>query len=343
MTFKTVFYIILLLLALYGLSTVGLPFLIAFLFAFLLEPLIMYISKKTKIPRSYTVIIICSLFTFLVLVLGYFAGAKIFTEAVGLSKSLLTYTRDMHFEIGQLSGRYQSFLQSIPLEYQASLQQLLNGILNSAQDLLANSAVFFFNLAKKVPNIFLEVLIVFIALFLISLRLPWMKKDFLNFFDPDAHGRLEVVMKNLQNAVFGFIRAQIVISFFVFIVVFLGFLLLGVRYPSATAFFVTCVDILPVLGTGSVMVPMAIFYYFTGNLMLAVGILIHYTIIIAFRKAIEPKILSGAMGIGALSTLISMYIGFKLLGVVGLFIGPGFIILFKALLNVGILKIKIKF
>lgn len=343
MTFKTVFYIILLLLALYGLSTVGLPFLIAFLFAFLLEPLIMYMSKKTKIPRSYTVIIVCTLFTFLVLVLGYFTGAKIFIEAVGLSKSLLNSTKNIHFEIGQLSGKYQVFFQSMPLEYQESLQQLTVGILNSTQNLLASSAGFFFNLAKKVPNIFLEVLIIFIALFLISLRLPWMKKDFLKFFDSEVHSRLEIVMKKLQNAVFGFIRAQIIISFFVFIVAFLGFLLLGVKYPSATAFFVTCVDILPVLGTGSVMVPMSIYYYFSGNIMLTVGLLIHYTVIIAFRKSIEPKILSGAMGIGALSTLISMYIGFKLLGVVGIFIGPGFIIIFKALLNVGILKIKIKF
>ena len=123
---------------------------------------------------------------------------------------------------------------------------------------------------------------------------------------------------------------------------FTGLLIIGIKFPLATAGLITAVDILPIFGTGSVMVPLAIFYIISGNYFIAFGLLILYGILFAFRRIIEPKILGDAIGIGALSALASMYICFKLVGVVGLFLGPAIIILINALISADILKIKIK-
>lgn len=343
MTYTTVIYSVLILLFLYALFTVGFPFLLAFLLAFLLEPLIQAVSKWVKVGRSYASIFICTVFTLLCTGLGYVLIAKVSNEAADMSGWLIALTKDLNLRVDQLINQYHDLFQSLPPEYQNTFYQLSGELLQSLQTLLRQMASLFFNLAKEIPNFFVEVIMVFIALYLISLHLPKMKKQFLNFFDPEVHSRLEIVLQKLQHAVFGFIRAQIIISSLVYLIVFGGFLILGVSYPSASALLVTIVDILPIFGTGAVMIPMALYHYFIGNVFMGLGIFVHYIVIIVFRRIIDPKILADSTGISALSALISMYLGFKLTGFIGLFLGPAVIILFQALIKVGILRIKIKF
>ncbi len=343
MSFKPLFAFIIIVLLLYALFTVGLPFLLALLLALLLEPVIGLISNKIKIKRGFISLFVCAIFTVLILILGYILVSKIITEAIGLSNTLLSFTHEINDGIGQLGARYQHLLDSLPFDYYFSLQSFTNSILESLQFFLRQSVSLAFSMAKQIPNLFIQVLITFIGMFLISLHLPKARNSFLSFFDPEVHFRVNTVIQDLNYAVFGFLRAQIIISTLEFFFVLAGFLLLDVKFPSLMALIVTFVDLLPILGTGAVMIPMSIFYGLTGNIFLCIGVFIHYVIIMVFRRVIDPKILGDAMGISALSTLISMYIGLKLAGVIGLFLGPTVVILFNALQKVGILNIKIKF
>ncbi len=342
MSFKNMIYAFLILLGLYGLFTVGAPFLLAFIVAFLLEPVILALNKKAKIKRGIASPVVCTFFILAIITLGYFLIVKVFKEGADLINFLLTKSQGIYLSIGQITAQYQELFQSLPPEYQDSLLQFTTGLYNTLQSILTAMAGFFFNIAKEVPNIFIETLIIVIALYLISMRLPQMKQSFLQFFDPQTHDKLNTVLGKLQNAIFGFILGQLFISFIIFLVVLAGFLILGIGYPSALALLITLVDILPIVGTGSVMIPMAVYYAFTGNYFLAIGLVIHYVIIVIIRRIIEPKILSQTIGIGALSILVSLYVGVKLTGFIGLFLGPATVIIFQSLINVGIFKIKIK-
>lgn len=343
MSTKSLIFSALLLFLLYGLFTVGFPLLLAFLLAFLLEPTIIFFSKKAKIKRNYSSILICTLFIIFVLGTGYLLVAKVSREIAGLSSFLISLTSDIENNFTLLYTKYEHIFQSLPLGYQTSIQQLSNGLLELLQGAVGQIATVFFNLAKQVPNILIDLLIITIGLYLISLSLPNMKRNFLQFFAVEDQNRVELVLEKLQKAIFGFIRAQLIISFIIFWVVFIGFLILKIKYASATALIITIVDILPILGTGSIIIPMSIYQFLSGNLFLGVCLLIHYGTIVAVRRIIEPKILGESIGISALSTLVSMYIGIKLTGFIGLFLGPAVIIIFQAMLKVGILKINIKF
>lgn len=343
MSIRTIFFLFLSVFALYGLFTVGLPFLLAFLLAFLLEPLVLLISRGARLKRSYASALVSTIFVLFILGLGYFLVAKVASEAAGLAKSLLSMTSDVNQQIDVLTSKYLSLFWSLPPEYQQGLQQISRALLEAIQGILNQIAPFFIGLAKIIPNFLIELLIIVISLFLISLRLPNMKYYLLQFFTPRVHQRVETVLKNLQQAIFGFMRAQIIISFIIFAVVLTGLVILDISYASATALLITIVDIFPILGTGSVLIPMALYNYINGNMYLGTGLLIHYGVIVAVRRAIEPKILGESLGIGPLSTLVSMYIAVQLAGFIGIFLGPAIIILFQALIKVGILKIKINF
>lgn len=343
MSTKTLIYSALLLFLLYGLFTVGFPLLLAFLLAFLLEPIIMLLSKKAKIMRNYASIIICTMFIIVLIGFSYLLIVKVSREIPGLSKFLLNLTGDIQDNFSLILSEYQHIFLNMPPAYQNSLQQISISLLNIVQQTVGQLATVFFSLATQIPNILIDALIIFIALYLISLSLPDMKKNFLSFFVPEDHNRVELVLKKLQNAIFGFIRAQIIISLVIFLVVLAGFIILKIKYASVTALIITMVDILPILGTGSIIIPMSIYQFFQGNIFIGTGLLIHYGAIVAVRRIIEPKILGESIGISALATLVSMYIGIQLAGFIGIFLGPAVIILFQALLKVGILKINIKF
>lgn len=343
MSIKTLIYISLIIAIIYGLFTIGLPFLLAFLLAVFLEPLIIRFSKWTKLNRPNSAVIVCSLFIVIISTIGYFLIAKVAQETLALSGSLRYSTTDIYKIIDIFTATFNRFFFSIPPEYHQTLQDISQGLIDNLQNLFGQIATLFFNIAKQIPNILLQILIMFIALYLISINLPQKKAYIMGFFDPKVHSRLETVLKKLHEAVIGFIQAQLIISFFIFIVVLIGFLILDIPYASALALIITVVDFLPVLGTGSIMIPMAIYQYFIGNIFLGTALLIHYLIIVAFRRIIEPKIISQSIGIGPLSTLISMYVGFKLTGFIGIFLGPAIIIIFLALHRVGLLKINIRF
>lgn len=343
MFLRTIINIALILLLLYFMFTTGFSLVLAFLLAFLLEPVIMLLSTKLKIKRIYMSLSVCTVFTALIGFLGYFLVAKIATEGAALFRWLLSFTSGLGPNINNLVLQYDDFFNTLPPEFQTTFQQTAHSMLTSLQELLNHAVTLSFNIFKMLPNFFFELIIVFIAMYLLSLSMPSMKASFLQFFETADHPRLEIVLQQLHKAVFGFIRAQLIISFLEFVFAYIGFLILGINYPAATALLVTAVDILPVLGTGAVMVPMVIYQYISGNIFLAVGLLIHYAIIIVFRRIIDPKILGDSIGISALATLVSMYLGVKVAGAVGLFLGPAVVILFQALMRVKIIKLKVKF
>lgn len=119
--------------------------------------------------------------------------------------------------------------------------------------------------------------------------------------------------------------------------------MLGINYPLAIALLVTIVDILPILGVGSVLVPWSIYQLVVGDIFTGVGLILLFILITVIRRVLEPKVIGDAVGIGALPALISMYVGFKLVGVIGFFIGPLVIIIYAAMRKAGLFQIKIKF
>ncbi|NLT95341.1 MAG: sporulation integral membrane protein YtvI [Clostridia bacterium] len=343
MSIRTIFFMALGLLLLYGLFTVGFPFLLALLVVVLQEPIVQFINKKLRLSRPISAILVSSLFTVLFFLILILLISKATRELVGLSSSVIRIIREVAGNIDLLTMKTVTLFLSIPPQFQAGLKELLYSALNSIQTIVGTIAGYSLNIAAALPSLFIETIVFFIAFYIISFSLPNIKQGFLSFFDPSTHARVETVMDNLYKAVIGFIRGQIIISILIFTVTAVGFYLLKVKYALTTALVVTLVDFLPIFGAGSVIVPMAIYDFFKGELVLCIGLLVLYGLLIVLRRSLEPKILGDAMGISALGTLASMYVGFELTGPIGLILGPSVLIVYTALVKEGVIKINIKF
>jgi sporulation integral membrane protein YtvI len=200
-----------------------------------------------------------------------------------------------------------------------------------------------FSFASGIPDFFIFFIVFLVAVYLFSLSLPVMKSSFLSLFEEKSRLQVEEVLNNLRRSVFGFLRAQLLLSVITYVLSFAGLLIIGTGYPLAIALLIVAVDILPVLGVGSALVPWAVYQIVTGDLYTGIGLILLFLVITIVRRIVEPKILGDAVGIGALSALISLYVGYKLVGVIGVFLGPIAVILFMAMRKAGLFDFKIKF
>lgn len=146
--------------------------------------------------------------------------------------------------------------------------------------------------------------------------------------------KLRVHLNELTKTLGGYLKAQAILILISFIEVLVGlyifkFIGLNVQYPLLAALGIGFVDALPILGSGTVIVPWAIISAFNGDINLAIALLILLVIIMVVRQVLEPRIVSGQIGIHPIFTLIAMYTGFKFIGITGLLLGPIILIILK--------------
>ncbi|TNJ66680.1 sporulation integral membrane protein YtvI [Paenibacillus hemerocallicola] len=346
MSMKTIVLIVLGIGFLYGLFTIGMPFLMAIAIAMFLETPIVAMMRVFRLNRIVSATIVCTLFTLLLFGAVYLIGAGVVSQLVEIWKKTPTFLEEFDRYFRDATERTQLFYNSLPADaakqLQTGLEHGVSTLTNSISGIIGGISSYFLNAAKAVPNLFVAFVVFMVALYLMSYSLPVLKNQFTGLFEEKSRGKVEDVLGNLRSSVIGFLRAQIILSALTYIVSLTGLLILRVEYPLAVALLIVIVDVLPILGTGSVIVPWAAFVLIKGEMGLAIGLLILFVVITIFRRIVEPKILGDSIGIGALPTLVGLYVGFKLMGVVGLFLGPIVIMIYKEMRKVGLLQFKIK-
>ncbi|MDF2814366.1 MAG: sporulation protein [Paenibacillus sp.] len=331
---------------LYGLFTVGSPFLLAIVAALFLEPVIVPMMKLFRLNRVAASAIVCTLFTLLLFGLAYLLGVKMVSQLVEFWDKAPVYFNEANRYIKDAAERTQLFYNSLPADmaeqFQGGFETGLKTLTESLNGIMKGISGYFIGFAKFIPNFFIFFIVFLVALFLFSFSLPQLKGSFLSIFEEKSQGKVDKVLVNLRSSVFGFLRAQLILSAMTYIIALTGLLILDVDYPLAIALLTVIVDILPILGVGSVLVPWALYGFITGDNFLAIGLLILFGVITIVRRIVEPKVLGDAVGISALAALVSLYVGFKIFGVIGLFLGPIIVIIYQAMRKVGLLQFKIK-
>ena len=319
------------------------PLLLAFLTAILLEPLNTALSKMIGLKRLWATTITFCLFLLVFTLGGYWAGTTIFVQSIELAERLPHLSKQVMGSLEGIIHQSEIYYDLLPDETVLTIQQVLSSLQKSAIEFTSTVGRWILGIIAGIPELLIKTIIYLVGLFLISLDLPGIQKGFMNLFSQSARGKVQLVLKELHRAAVGFLGAQVILSVLTYLLAFIGLIILDIKYAAVIALVVVAVDILPILGTGSVFVPWSIYFFINGQKHLGIGLLILFAIITVVRRIIEPKILGTSLGISALSAFASMFIGFQIIGFLGLIIGPALVIIIRALLNAGFMKIKIDF
>ena len=140
--------------------------------------------------------------------------------------------------------------------------------------------------------------------------------------NPDRFAKLKLIKDRLFVACGAYFRAQLIMMGIMFCYLVVSFSVIGIKSPFFIAFITALVDAIPILGTGTVLIPWAIFQLITGEYVMAVGLFVIYILAIVIRQFTEPRVVSAQIGLHPLITITAMYAGLKAIGVFGMILGP---------------------
>ena len=321
-----VFTLLLLFLA-YKLAMFYVPFIIAFLIATMIEPLIKFFMNKCKLKRKVSasislilvVIIIGSLLT--VLISAIISESKVLLNNLNGSMDE-AYNWEMNLINDFSNGRF-----SIPSDWMTIIQDSLGSLVEVIKNIVSNFATGIINLAGQVPTVITYTVITILAIIFMCYDRDYVK-NLLKGQIPKKwiEKANEIILKSLK-IIWNYIKAEAKLSLLCFILVTIGLCIfnlcgLNIEYVAIMAILIGFVDLLPLFGAGFIMVPWSIILIIQGNAPAGIAIFVLWLAWSVIKQFIEPKFVSKQMGMHPIFTLLGMYTGFKLFGVIGLLLGP---------------------
>ena len=347
---KRILYVVFILLGLYiglKLSIFYMPFLIAFIISLMIEPAIKYIMKKTKLTRRTSSIIIFVIVLFIILGSLTWLIITLFSESSSLLQGLNDY-------VGKAHQIFDDFMKSFDFDKIHLSDEILGVIQNSTGDILNNASNWVRNLLTGLINIVTSLPSIAICIGITVLALYFICVDKIYILDQIEHHlpklwvkKIGIHLRDLIKTLGGYLKAEATLILVSFIISLLGLYILeicgfNVQYPLLMALCIGFVDALPILGSGTVMVPWAIICGLNGDLKLGIAIIVLLVIMSIIRQLLEPKLVSKNIGVHPIFTLIAMYTGFKIIGIIGLLVGPIVLIIvkniFASLIDQGVFK-----
>lgn len=337
-----------------------LPFIVAVIVAMVLQKPINFICNKTPLKRgivSVFMVLICSLaILFGIGMIFVWIG----TELKGFFQYIMIQLEDIPALISKIEVAINNALAFLPDEAEITvtsfISEKLNELLNSSSNQNVPTASFdvsslatpllgILNTAKQIPTTLVSIVIAVIACCFMASDFKTVKKIVLSLFKSETREKVIRAKHLLFPALGKMAKAYALIITITFTELSLGLFLLQLMgiYESGYIFIiagiVALIDIVPVLGTGTVLIPWALFSLFTGNIPMAIGIIVMYVCITVIRQIIEPKLVAAQLGIPPFATIIAMYIGSRIFGFIGLFLLPITIVMVKMLNDEGIIHV----
>lgn len=342
------------------------PFIIAFLVALILQKPIRAISKKTKIKRSIvgavSVFLILSVIITAIVLVGY----RLVGEFKGLGSYIIAKLHDLPELIRTAESWIISHLVFLPDSIENSLADTISGFIDNlllyieqgkpAEGMELNADAFDLSLittplgglistAKHIPAVLTAALISIIACFFVTCDYDNITSLIKNNISEEHEAKIVKVKKLFGDIIGKMVKSYATIIFVTFCEITIGLnvlKLIGVYdggYIVAISVVTALLDILPVFGTGTVLIPWAVINFFNGNIGLGIGLLVLYGLITVIRQILEPRLVAMNVGLPPIVTLAGMYLGLQLFGMIGLFALPITFVMLKVLNEEGIIHL----
>lgn len=318
----------------WGLSLI-MPFIIAFLISWALQRPIRFLSEKLRVHKKILAIFLVLLFYCTIGLLIALLIIKSFSAVGELIASLpALYEAHINPLIGKIYDSLESSFIRLDPELMNALDTLIQDSAASIGEIISGLSMTVAGVvsgaASSLPGFLIRLLLMVISTFFISMDYDRLMGFILRQFNDRTQELFFQIKKYIIGTLFVCIRSYALIMSITFVELSIGLHILRVENAFLIALLIAVFDILPVLGTGGIMIPWAIITFLLGNYSLAIGLAVLYVVITIIRNILEPKIVGGNIGLHPVVTLISLFVGAQLFGVVGLF---GFPIFLSLLVN----------
>ncbi|WP_297212215.1 sporulation integral membrane protein YtvI [uncultured Flavonifractor sp.] len=317
-----------------------LPFLAALGLSALLEPAVGLLTRRLGLSRRWAAGLCTA-----GLAGGLLAGMGALAWRVGYELAVLLNRLPLLMAglpdlAGELEGRLYRFLVALPLPLQEPVGAALDALAAQGAGwparLYAQLTALAGRMASALPSLLLSLFTALLATYLMSACRPELAGWAERLLPPPWRDTLGRLGRELKGALGGWLKAQLLLMLLTFGVLTAGLLLLRVEPALLLAGLIALLDALPLFGAAVILVPWAAGALLGGYPLLGAGLLVLCGVVILTRGLLEPRLVGGQVGLHPLAALAGLYVGFRLLGVAGMFLAPLFLVLVKGLWTCGI-------
>ncbi|MCL1998934.1 MAG: sporulation integral membrane protein YtvI [Turicibacter sp.] len=317
-----------------------LPFVIAFLVAHMMNPVIVFIQKKINLPRGVlSIVLIVIVLSLLIAVLAWFIYALIM-EVISLAQNAEEMVDYFSNVIANLSANFNWLLHYLPDDVEALMGDFMTGFLAWLQQIILNFADNILNSAVAATGaigvVAISVIIFVMSAYFFMIDYQNISTKLKSFFSPQAYRGYSILKNATMSALGGYLRAQVFMSFITFLIVLTALLIIQNEFALLIAILLGLIDMIPVIGTSPILLPWAIISVISGDIMLGAYLFGLSAVTFVVRRVLEPKIVGNQMGLSPITALVSMYVGMRLGGLIGLVFGPIVAMILISLYKVGL-------
>lgn len=348
---------------------VCLPFVAAFIVAAVLQKPKNFIVNKTPFKKG-AASVICVMGAIVVFVLLMaLIGVRLVGEIKGFVDYIILQFQDLNSVIDNVEAWIMNIVAALPEFLRKTLSESVQSIATQLREAVEGGeltvpstlteslgSAFSFSwisapisgvisTAKQIPSFIVATVVGIIASCFMTSEYPEVMRFITAQFPKDRQSDLKRSKDLLTSSLAKMGKAYLLIILITFAELSLGLSvlrLIGVfesSYIVIIAAITAVLDILPILGTGTVLIPWSLYSFVSGNIGLGIGLAIIYATVFVIRQVIEPKLVAGQLGLSPIVTIAALYFGLKLFGVIGMFVTPVFIIMLKLLNDEGIIHL----
>ena len=317
-----------------------LPFAFSYLIVALARPIINKMCKRRRVPKPLASILVISILLFIIIYLTVICLSYGIKQLGSITNNILD---NLSSENNFISSTLEwieglkikfPFLNSILPGMDESLySMLLETVGNALKALSSKLTSLISSFISSFPSFLVMLIVIILSLFYFSKDYDLIAEKIEKIAPQKISSKLPIIKNEIISMVSKYLKAYSILLIISLVQLFSGFLILGVKNSFLLAVVISFVDMLPVLGVGTVLIPWSIVEFVRGNTFMGIGLLILFLIVYIVRQIAEPKILSKQMNVHPLITIFALYAGLKLLGIGGLIIAPFLAFLIKTVYN----------
>jgi sporulation integral membrane protein YtvI len=309
------------------------PFIIAAVISFLIDPAVNLLEKKVRMPRGLAVFITLGLVVLFAAFFVVIGIAQIQTELSKLRQSLPAYSIGLAADLERLVQDITDTFDALPTPVTDFIGSNTRQLLARVTELV-NSA---FDFVAQIPNLLTVFFISTLATYFISKDKTKVTSFFFELLPERQRMSARRIEYEIMGAVVRLIRAQLLLMTITGLLMIVGLSVLRVSYAWLIGIVVGVLDMLPMIGVATVLVPWSAYAIFTGSVPFGLALLILLGITLLIRQIAETKIVGKSIGVHPLATLLAIYLGYRLFGFAGFIVGPILAVVIRAIVVEAIL------
>lgn len=322
------------------------PFVASWILALLAKPLCDFLEKHIKLNKKWSSAVIIILVLVALAGLGYLAVTKLGRELMELFSGAPQYYVYVQKTVKSFGDNLTNIISPISADFGNQIQAFFNNLLSQMggviNKLAPKGVEMMGSAATNLTNGFIGTVVMIIAAYFFIADRERIGEGFWRVIPDDLKSTICNIKDKVIAALGGFLLAQFKIMCIVFVILLIGFLIIGNPYALLLALVISFVDLLPILGTGTILIPWTLVCFLQRDYRQAIFLVVLYIICLVARQFLQPKMIADSMGLDSMATLVLIYTGYKLNGMKGMILAllAGVIIL--SLYRLGLFDRKIK-